>query len=359
MLNIIIESTEYKKDRGLNKMDISLIKDMGNKKLISLHIPYFVYKECTSSSIADIEIELNKIRNYLKSFNRKGMGRTDYSSAIRIEKQIEKLLMNIENSNKKLWSEFVEDANAILYEFDEKDSVNVFDAYFTGGKPFKSLKSRNDIPDAFIFQTIKKISKNERVHLISGDNNLNKKCVDLKNVITHSNFKEFYNHQDFKEIKLEYDSIIKENERVNEAKKILLDNREIFKDAINKYIHSIDFLEIYGTNLPSDNGEITIYAIDNPEFTIDEQKIEYIDNKFFIPIEIKGIASIDYAIFKADYWVYDNLPSISEDLNKHYFLLEDEVTIIMKKTISINIDEIDEEKLFSIEIFEYDEIEVE
>ncbi len=357
-MNIVIDSTEFKKDRGLNKADISLIKDMGAEEFIKLHIPYFVYRECSSSSIADLNTDLKQIQSILNSLERKGMGKTDFESAKKIEKEILKLEKNIEASNKELWDDFVSESKAELYDYDEKDSIAVFDAYFTGGKPFKSLKKRDDIPDAFIYETIKKISEKEEVYLVSGDNNLREKCESLKNVTIFSSFEELYSDAEFKKLQKKYDKL-KYNQRVADAKLILLDNKDSFDDAVYSYLRNKSYWHLYDTGLPSDNGEVSVYAIDVETIEIDKPNIKFIDDKFFVPLIVNGIASIDYAIFKADYWIDDSLPSISEDLNKHYFLLEDSVPIKLSKNISIKLDDLTEDEILEIEIDEFDKIELE
>lgn len=295
-MNIVIDSTEFKKDRGLNKADISLIKDMGAEEFIKLHIPYFVYRECSSSSIADLNTDLKQIQSTLNSLERKGMGKTDFESAKKIEEEILKLEKNIEASNKELWDEFVSESKAELYDYDEKDSIAVFDAYFTGGKPFKSLKKRDDIPDAFIYATIKKISEKEEVYLVSGDNNLRESCDSLKNVTKFSSFEELYSDAEFEKLQKKYDKL-KYNQRVVDAKLILLDNKDSFDDAVYIYLRNKSFWHLYDTGLPSDNGEVSVYAIDVETIEIDEPNIKFIDDKFFVPLIVNGIASIDYWIF--------------------------------------------------------------
>ena len=357
-MNIIIDSTEFKKDRGLNKSDISLIKDMGAEKLLILHIPHFVYKECSSSSIDDIKTELNQIKSNLKSFDRKGMGKSDFIKAEKINREILKLYDNVEASNQELWDDFIMESNAILYDYEEKDSIEVFDAYFTGGKPFKSLKKRDDIPDAFIYQTIKKLSKSSKIHLVSGDKNLREKCVDLKNVIIFPTFNDLYANTKFNKLRQKYDKL-KYNRKVSYAKLLLIDHHDSFEDVVYEFIRNLGSWELHDTGLPSDNGEVTVHAIDNPEIEIDESNIKFINNKFFVPLIIRGEASIDYAVFKADYWANENMPSISEDLNKHYYLLEDIITIILKKTFSIDLEDIKEDEPLNLYIDEFDEIDFE
>ena len=357
-MNIIIDSTEFKKDRGLNKSDISLIKDMGAEGFVKLHIPYFVYKECSSSSIADLTVDLKQLQSTLNSFERKGMGKSDIETAKKLEKEILKLEKNVEASNKELWDEFVDESKAELYDFDEKDSIAVFDSYFTGGKPFKSLKKRDDIPDAFIYETIKKISSTEEVYLVSGDNNLREKCESLKNVKIFSSFQELYADKEFNKLQEKYDKL-KYTQRVADAKTILLDNKDSFDDAVYGYLSGKSYWHLYDTGLPSDNGEVSVYAIDDVKIEIDELNIKFIDDKFFVPLIVTGEASVDYAVFKADYWADDDLPSISEDLNKHYFLLEDVVPIKLTKTVSIELEELKDDEILEVEIDEFDKIEIE
>lgn len=354
-MRIVIDSTEYKRDRGLNKENLSLIKDMGKENLISLHIPYFVYKECSSSSVIDLKSELNKIQVSLKSFVRKGMNDTDYETARKIAFEIKKLHDNSQKSNELLWEDFVDQSNAILYKFDPEESTNVVNAYFEGLPPFKSVKSRNDIPDAFIYQTIEKLSQEGEVHLISGDENLRDKCNDLKTVNVHSTFQELYENESFKVNRAKYE-VLKANQRVTDAKNILLDNLDQFEIAASEFIHRLDSLSITDLQIPSDDNQATIEAIDYSKTSVDTDNIQFIDDKFYVHVEIKGNASISYAVYKPDYWILEPAPSIVEDLNRHYFLCEDSLDVIIKKTFSIDIDDLKEDEELEVEMDGFDEI---
>lgn len=354
---IVIDSTEYRQDRSLNKTDLAYIKDLGSKGLVKLHIPWFVYKESTTHSVSELETELSKIKNTLASLDKRGIAPIDSRIAKNISKSIEDFRIGIKDSNKKLWDDFIKDAKAKLHKFDEKDSIPVFESYFDGGKPFKSLKSRIDIPDAFIYITIKKLAEKETVHLISGDKNLRDKCIGEDNIITYENFKFFYDSKQHTRILSKYHKLL-ESEKIELATKLLLDYKYVIEEAVKAYTDSVDFLELYETPLHSDGGEATIRAIDAPELTIEENEIEFLNNQFHIPITVKGFASVDYPIYKADYWVYDNLPRYSEDLNDYYYLIEDVFPVIMKKTIIIDIDDFDEDTEPLVEINEFDEIEL-
>ncbi|QYJ67683.1 PIN domain-containing protein [Flavobacterium litorale] len=354
-MNIIIDSTEFRKDRGLNKSELALLKDMGHFNLLNLHIPWFVYKESTTTSVKELKTELNKIKNSLEAFNRKGISPYDYETAKKLADEIEKLFDKAEDSNKNLWLEFIKTSKAKLYQFDEKESIIVFNAYFNGDIPFKSVKSRGDIPDAFIFQTIKKIASTRPVHLISGDKKL--RCIcnsNLPNIITHESIETFLKNSEFLLLKQKYNKLL-ELKKIEDAKELMLDYEDNFEDAVYEYISRVNYLELYETDFPSDGGEVTVVAIDDSKLKIEKDEIEFIDDKFYVPISIDGIASIYFYVFKADYWIYDYLPSGS-DHNKHYYLIEDIVPITLRKTIVVNIEEIKEDQELDIVIGEFDEI---
>lgn len=352
---LIIDSTEFKQDRGLNKENLTLIRGLGKEKLVSIHIPWFVYKESSSSSVNDVKTELNTIMNQLKSFDRKGMDKEDYAKARNISEQVAVLYDNMNASNEKLWIEFIKESNSILHEYDAKDSISVFNAYFEGGKPFKSLKNREDIPDAFIYETIQKLAKNTLVHLVSGDKNLREKCDGENNIVTHKGLDELLQNEEFKKIETEYRNR-KITQKIEDNKLLIIDNKDSIENAVNDYIQKISTLQFEDIKIPSDDHTATIYAIDDVTVTIDEASINYISGKYFVPILVSGNASIDYAIFKADYWMLENSPAISEDINRHYFLIEDTVPIMLKKLLIFDEKEINEDEELEVEISEFDKI---
>ena len=167
---------------------------------------------------------------------------------------------------------------------------------------------------------------------MSGDKNLIEKCDDDKNIIPHESFLVLSNHPDFKNIEIEYRNR-KITQTIRDRKLLIIDNKDSFENAVDSYIRKINHLQFEDIKIPSDDHKATIYAIDNVKVTIDETTINYISGKYFVPILVSGEASIDYAMFKADYWILENSPAIAADINKHYFLIEDTVPIMLKKLL--------------------------
>lgn len=166
--------------------------------------------------------------------------------------------------------------------------------------------------------------------------------------------KDFLESPKFKSLEAKLKSKL-DSEKIEEGKDLLMDFKYVFVEAVEKYVSNLHYLEIYETALPSDNGEATIQAVDDIEVIIERHHIEFINNSFYIPITVKGIASVDFFVPKHDYWSIDNLPNGTE-WNDWVYLCEDTYPIEMRKTIIINRSEFNEDLEPDIEIGKFDEI---
>ncbi|BDS13009.1 PIN domain-containing protein [Aureispira anguillae] len=361
---LIIDSTEYKQDRGLNKENISSIKALGREGLIFLHIPWFVYKETSTACIDDLKKELNTFQRKLKSFDRKGVDTNGFNAAMGLAEATKKLFNELEKSNETLWYEFIKESKATLHQYSSADSIKVFEAYFSGEKPFKSLKKREDIPDAFIYMTITQLAKDNKVHFVSGDKNLGEKCNANPNIILYESLREFIASEIYKEALKKYKEKLETQDKVSKiltAKEIIINNIDSIKDAVFKYTNQVTYLEFTDPSLMSDNNEGAIWAIDDPKTKVETTEIQFIDDKFFVPITVKATASIDYAVFKGDYWAeHGSIPplNIANELNKHYYQIEDVVEMELKKTLVIKIEDLDEDEDLDISIDEFDSLKI-
>nr|WP_322626465.1 PIN domain-containing protein [uncultured Flavobacterium sp.] len=358
---LVIDSTEYKQDRTLNKRDFAVIRDFGKHGFIKLHIPYMVYMEVYSMIVDDLTVSINQIKNELLGLEKKGILASDYLTAKTVSKSVEDFLPNIENSVTKLWDSFIKESKAIKHPLYEADSTPVFEAYFTGKKPFKSLKSRKDIPDAFIYETIIRLVKEEDVHVVSGDAGMRTSFDGISKIKTYSSLKEFLSSVEFETLVKKRDAIMFAHSKqqvltaeIESGKDLLMEFKDVFETAVENYVSNVHYLEIDETYLPSDNGEATIQAIDDFEVILDRQKIEFINDSYYVPILVKAVASVDFYVEKSEYWSRNNLRG--SEWNEWVYLCEDTFSIELEKTIIISKDEFNEDLEPEIEIDDFDEI---
>ena len=87
---------------------------------------------------------------------------------------------------------WLKDLNAAESAMTIEDTQVAFDAYFEGKPPFKKIKSREDIPDAFIWQAVKRLAKTyKELHFIVADKTLRAAAEALDGITAYATLDEF------------------------------------------------------------------------------------------------------------------------------------------------------------------------
>lgn len=340
-MHIIIDSTEYKKDRNLNSKNFSLIRDLGKRGLLTNHLPWFVYKECTTTGISESIQKIKDAISALRSLPRLGVIKNEIDSSELIIDELQSLEQKISSSVISRWKDYISASNSKLYEFKEKYSTLIFEDYFKGNKPFKTLKSRNDIPDAFIFQDIKELCNQVELFVISNDGDFRKAVKTLSsNVHTFKNLDEFFGDENFKVTLEKYNDLIDNEEKLKFINRYLLKFQPEIEEEVLEFINGISYLEFFDDKLKSDDKAATIQDLTDPIFQIYYDDIEIVGKEAFVPISVICNSNIEYAVFKADYWSYDDLPKYSEEINRHYYLIEDSVKLKLEQNVVINLEDV-------------------
>lgn len=108
----------------------------------------------------------------------------------------------------------------------------------------------------------------------------------------------------------------------------------------------------------SENSLAIINSILDAEIEIQVNEIKYIDNIFYVPVNVKGNADLDYFIFKDDYRD-DNIRKAKVcDWNDDFYLVEDHLPVMIKKVIKVPINDLKVGTDLIIKIEGFDEIKV-
>lgn len=363
-MNISIDTSILRRDRKLESSDILLLGKMSKLGLLKLHVTWIVFKETTTQNYLETKAIINKIVKELNELDKKGVGKDEHFKFKKIAKQIEAI--NIETSVQKHWKDFIKDSKAILHRIDEKHGELVMSSYFSGQEPFPEPKSRKDIPDAFIYQGLKTISdRYGQIYFICDDNNLRNSCDKITNISGLKDFSDLFDVQEFKKINEKYKAI----EHYAEELLIIEESIEKIKEKAEDDIMSEIFNDviIFSQNIQDDNNEGRLVDIDEiSDIQIDKTKIQYIDNYFYIPVNIKGIFTIEYFLFKTDYYGIDerrNIRITDNDWNDHYFLVEETFAVKASFKYKLAKDKVDflgfeAEDIFEVEDINVDEVDV-
>ena len=178
--------------------------------------------------------------------------------------------------------------------------------YFAGDPPFKSLKSRDDIPDAFIFQQIKKISESGLTYIVSNDKNLTKECSKLSNTVVFNEWDEFLNDKIIMDLQSQLNEInvnakVPKNtigDVVNKIEK----NLKVFEDSVGFWHEEWNYgnkLYLFDESLNTKDGKAEVLTLENLETNVLLDKIRVVDDLAFIPIEVFADATIQYSLTKS------------------------------------------------------------
>lgn len=193
MLKIFIDSTEFKSEPS------RLSKSFG--QTTELSILDFLQIHLSKINVDEIESWIDETISKNKHSSLDALNKTKYFKLS--EEQFE--------SNKKLMSETTqwydsakEDAKtefkswlkktkSVIHHIEPEDGSTVMGSYFSGTPPFKQIKYRDDIPDAFIWETLKRFNLQEgQLYFVSADNNFrskvntnfgNLKCFDTLKIL--------------------------------------------------------------------------------------------------------------------------------------------------------------------------------
>lgn len=358
-MNVSIDTSILRRDRKLESSDILLLGKMSKLGLLKLHVPWIIYREATTQNHIEIKTTVDRIIKELNSFDKKGINESEHLKFKKIAKQIQEI--DIETSTIKHWNNFIRDTKSILHKIDEKHGELVMSSYFLGQAPFPEPKSRKDIPDAFIYQALQTISdKFGKILFISDDENLRTSCDKLSNVIGLKTFSDLFDLPDFKSINDQYkkiehyaDELIILEDSIDKLKEVA--DEDVFNELFNDTI-------ISSPNIPDDNNEgrlINIEEVSNIE--IDKTKIQYIENYFYIPVKAEGVFTIDYFIYKSDYYIIDdrrNIHIIDNDWNDHYYLVQEDFEVKFSFKYKIAKDNVENLDKLIVEDINFDEVNI-
>lgn len=345
-LNIVIDSNFLKRDKSFSKMDLLLIKELGALGLVKLHIPWFIYQECVSTSINDLEKEIKTSVNSLSNLDRKGMHSEHNKDAEKIIAQLEQLNQKIDSSAEMVWDKYIQESKGIIHPFDASDSIKVFQDYFKGNPPFSSLKNRKDIPDAFIVQTLQKIAKHEPLHFISEDENLRVKSAANPNIIGYPTYEAFFTSEVFKSIQVKFDEIKKSKHLLEKLVKRTSEIEDFVGETFGEIFQYCGFHDVY---IPSKDNQCLIEEIIKiNSISLVKSNTHYVGEFFYVPVEVVATCKVKYEVYTSELQrISSARKNRIEHIDEKTYLVHELIPILFKYKLGLSQESIEKEQGFN------------
>lgn len=189
----------------LNSPEIEAIKNLAIAGRIKIHFPYIVENEFKTQRkshylnlIGDVSRKIEELYG-----DEKGRDGDFFDKLNKICLDVKDNKQRIAEEKISYIDEWINETGSVRQLIEPNDAVEVFERYFSGEIPFSGIKKRDDIPDAFIFQSVKNIRRDvkesEDVITIVNDKFLRKACQEF-NIRCYSNLNEFIRSDEYKSL---------------------------------------------------------------------------------------------------------------------------------------------------------------
>jgi hypothetical protein len=168
---VVIDSSVLRKNPLLSNGAGVWLAKLAERNRIKLHLPIIVKNEVLT------QFEKSYAENTTLAFEQfsKLVRKNDLDEGfVEILFSLEKKVDSVFKSKYENLLNFYSSTIFSIESIEKDDAVNVFNNYFQGKGSFSEPKCRKDIPDAFIYEVIRKLSLSGPVILLSEDNRLGK-----------------------------------------------------------------------------------------------------------------------------------------------------------------------------------------
>lgn len=176
MLKIFIDSTEFKSEPSRLSKSFGQLTELSVLDFLQIHLSKINIDEIESwidETIAKNQHSSVDALNKTKSFK---LSEEQFKSNKKLSTETTLWYEKAKVDAKTEFKSWLKKTKSVIHCIEPEDGNAVMASYFSGAPPFKQIKHRDDIPDAFIWETLKRFNLHEgQLYLVSADNNFRSK----------------------------------------------------------------------------------------------------------------------------------------------------------------------------------------
>jgi hypothetical protein len=280
MLHIFLDSTVYKSEPARISKHFAQLAQLAENDFLQIHISEINLGEILSEIDHEIKKQESHTLEALNKALRYRLKDASYEAGKELKVQCQSWFASALQNAKDEFNNWILQSKVVKHAINQNDTENVWKMYFLGHAPFRDIKTRDDIPDAFIWQVLLKIaSQYDEFYFVSADNRLSKAVEkDLANAKTLSSISDLENYPKYiaaiaeLNVKLERDKVENLSKLIGCA--IKASSKQIGSDLnelIESYVWGRSIKDI-STRLRGEISEIRIH--ETPEIEVDLVQIK-------------------------------------------------------------------------------------
>lgn len=346
MIHVLIDTSIYRQNPKRDSLNFIAIEKLADANWLKVHIPYIVEREFQTQQREIYSKDLSNALSGLNGLERKQLS-AKYSQKIKtIKDELDSKKDLILDDAEKQFTKWAKKINANRFPLCLEQTNEALEAYFRGKPPFKNVKSRDDIPDSFIVQSVLKICNevDTQLHFVANDNKLCESFSENDKIKTYKKLSDFVETRLVQQELKDLDFL----DNLEEISKSLItfeeENQEIHNTISSEIGEELVGKSIHDDSIYEDENSAIINGYHDAEnIEIDFDDIYYYGNGHVgMSFSLKILVSAYFYIFKSDYHAmvdYDMKPRPSvTDHNDHYYEAEDEFELFVEGVVSLVID---------------------
>lgn len=191
MIYLVLDSSILRQTPTRKTLAYDILSDMVGLEELSIHIPEIVLREVTTGFVDDAVAACRQLEAVLNDVHRllpPSVLANERSAAREVVQSISERVARAVGEEFQVW---LQRWGVTMEPLFAEDTPAVFDAYFSGGPPFTTPKSRKDIPDAFIHASIRRLAaKHNPLMVVTQDRALGAACESI-GVTVHTSLNNF------------------------------------------------------------------------------------------------------------------------------------------------------------------------
>lgn len=199
-MRIIIDTNTLTSDPRFEKAASKAIQNACKDSHCTVHLPEVVLEEFRSQRKEQIEKKIEQSKRGIGDLGRDPSMNELIGEIQDLERNLETVLVSALKNEDKRIDDWLREIKGSVLLADGKHYSSAMKSYFDGAKPFSERRSRKDIPDAIIYETIKDFTKkfNDTSYVITSDERLAKALEDIPKIKVYSSLKDFVEGDEFK-----------------------------------------------------------------------------------------------------------------------------------------------------------------
>jgi hypothetical protein len=359
MVHVVLDTNIFSGNRRRDSGPFHALVRLCHGSKVRLYVPYVVKQEFLSQQTD----QARKLFDGILGSANKLRDIAPLAQISKFSNAVEKAADNLKNVVQLVqeeWEEWLKDIGAVEEPIHPSHGQRVIDDYFAGKPPFKTAKSRNDIPDSYVWQAVLNLTQQfQPVHFVTNDKAMASAGAGVQGIKAYEKLAAFIETKECQGALREMaEEVLTKNMR--RAGSQLRRVKSELESAIGtEIVNALDGETVTDSSIPDDNNEGMIYMIDEPsKIKFDFDKVEYYgDSEIGVRFEAITECTLNYAIYKGDFdgLDEDKMARISlGERNEHYYDADEEYDIEVTGTLQIklNAKELHAEKITNVRIRE-------